>query len=173
MHTWQTHFERIERQRVALLAQLQGKDEARLGAQPRTQAWSARQVIEHLIAAERGSLRYLQHKLKQNEPLPAPDPSAAWRTGLLLISLWQPVLRFAAPPPVAQPANNRPLAELAADWAQLRQDLRELLEQLPPDWHTRPSYRHPRAGRISLVGMLRFFEAHVARHRLQVMRTLA
>ena len=169
---WRPTFERIERQRTQLLELLRAADPAALMQQPAPGRWSALQNVEHLILAERGSLRYLLYKRQQGEA-PAPlDGGAPWRLGLLLLSLWQPTLRFAAPAPVSQPPNDRPLATVAADWAELRAELRQFLEQAPDAWHQGAAYRHPRAGRLTLVGMLRFFEAHVARHDRQLRRAL-
>ncbi len=169
---WRPTFERLERQRTELIDALRAADPAALVRQPAPGRWSALQNIEHLILAERGSLRYLLYKRQQGEA-PAPlDASAPWRLGLLLISLWQPTLRFAAPAPVSQPPNDRPMAAVAADWAELRAELRQFLEQAPYDWHRAAAYRHPRAGRMTFVGMLRFFEAHVARHRRQLLSAL-
>lgn len=172
MSDWLPVFDRLERQRLEWLAQLEAAPAAAVTRAPGPGQWSPLQNVEHLILAEAGSLRYLLHKRQQGQPPPPPDAAAAWRLGLLLISLWQPAWRFRAPEPVSQPRADRSLAATAAEWAQLRAQLRQLLAELPPEWHRGPSYRHPVAGRLTLVGMLRFFEAHVARHQRQSLLTL-
>lgn len=170
--SWTEEFERIERQREAVQRDLQGLPEETLSRHPGEGRWSAKQVIEHLMLAEAGSLKYLTYKLSQGEKLPPPDWRASLRSLLLNFSLWQPLKEFAAPAPVSQPRNDRPMHEVFADWATLRQQLRSFLETAPEAWHQTPSYKHPRAGRLTLVGMLTFFEAHVARHTQQIRRTL-
>jgi hypothetical protein len=61
---------------------------------------------------------------------------------------------------------------VTADWVQARKELAELLEMAPRDWQRRLVYRHAVAGRLTLVGMLEFFEQHFKRHQRQIERTL-
>jgi uncharacterized damage-inducible protein DinB len=170
--SWTEEFARIERQREALIAELAQIDEAQLSRHPGQGRWSAKQVIEHLILAERGSLDYLSFKLSQGEPPPPPDWRAPLRSQLLNFMLWQPIREFAAPELVSVPRNDRALTSIVADWIELRLNLRIFLETAPETWHVSPSYKHPRAGRLTLQGMLTFFGAHVTRHTQQIRRTI-
>jgi hypothetical protein len=46
------------------------------------------------------------------------------------------------------------------------------LDNLPAEYADKEVYRHPFAGRMSLAGMLSFFEAHFINHRRQLYRAL-
>lgn len=170
--SWTEEFARIERQREALAAELAQVDEAQLGRQPDEGRWSIKQVIEHLILAERGSLNYLSYKLSLGEQPPPPGLRAALRSLLLNFLLWQPIKEISAPELVSKPRNDRAMATVMADWADQRQQLRVFLSSAPDAWHRALSYKHPLMGRLTLLSMLTFFGAHVGRHTRQIRRTL-
>jgi DinB superfamily len=169
---WTEEFARVERQREALQRELQALPEATLVKQPGPGRWAARQVIEHLILAERGSLNYLSYKLSQGEQPPPPGLRATLRSLLLNFLLWQPIKEIRAPELVSQPRNDRPTPEVLADWADQRQQLNAFLSAAPEAWHRALSYKHPLMGRLTLVAMLTFFGAHVGRHTRQIRRTI-
>jgi hypothetical protein len=170
--SWTVEFARIERQREALVAELAQVDEVQLSRQLDEGRWSAKQVIEHLILAECGSLDYLSYKLSQGEQPPPPGLRATLRSLLLNFLLWQPIKKIRAPELVSQPRNDRSTQEVLADWAEQRQQLKAFLSAAPDPWHRALSYKHPLMGRLTLVAMLTFFGAHVGRHTRQIRRTI-
>jgi hypothetical protein len=57
-------------------------------------------------------------------------------------------------------------------WKNQRVELREFLETVPDELLKKEIYKHPFVGRISIIGMLRFFDRHFNRHRKQINRII-
>lgn len=157
----------------SLLDQLSAYDDDTLNRKPADGGWSALQVMCHLMLAEEGSVKYVRKKLSFNPELKEAGLASAWRSFLLNFYFKLP-FRFKAPPGVGDdvlPLKSS-FREVSQRWLASRQDLRRYLESLPPEMFHRSIYRHPFAGRMSLDGMLRFFDGHFERHRKQIERVL-
>lgn len=145
-----------------------------LNKRPEPGVWSALDVAQHLRLSERMSHQYLQKKLNS-------DPGKMGKAGLrsslrsMAITLFMrsPAKRRA--PKVVNESTfpqRSDLDELMQSWKQQRQELEAFLRKQPDIVFEKESYRHPFGGRLSLLGMLRFFEDHLERHRRQMERTL-
>ena len=157
-----------------LLNSLHQYDEAQLNRRPAPEKWSALMVMHHLIVAEEGSLKYLKKKMSFQPQLRRAGIQEQLRSLALGIFLNLP-FKFRAPDGAGDavlPAEST-LAETADHWRGVRSELRSFLEDLPSGHEHLALYRHPFAGRLSLDGMLRFFDHHFERHRRQIERTLA
>ncbi len=144
-----------------------------LNAKPFAGAWSALQVAQHLIAAERLSVWYVKKKTTDPNALQRAGLGAWARQQLLGLTLSSPV-KFKAPAMVSEekfPAEAT-FEKVSEDWLKARMELAELLEIAPRDWQKKLVYRHALAGRMTLIGMLEFFEQHFNRHQKQIERTL-
>jgi len=155
-----------------LLRELEAYSEAKLNEQPDEDSWSVFQVMYHLILSEHYSHQYVQKKLSFNPELKKAGFVSELRRMVLNMYLAAP-LKFNAPTAVR---DNLPehatFWEIAKKWKDQRVLLRDYLQQLPEDFYDKEIYKHPFAGRLSLDGMLAFFQRHFQRHRKQIFRTL-
>ena len=62
--------------------------------------------------------------------------------------------------------------DTAKKWKQQRLDMKNFLSQLPEDIYKKEVYKHPFAGRLTLNGMLKFFDSHFDRHHRQINRII-
>ncbi len=159
----------IDRRRLALLDELEGMDPALLARRPRADRWSIREIVEHLVLAERDVLRGM------------PDVSALreGRRGLrtrLAYPLVMSVLRFGIPVRVPSramvPAGDIPLAELRAMWDENHRWLREYVDGLDRRGLRRAVFRHPVTGPITVRQAVAMLDAHLKRHRGQIRQVL-
>ncbi|MEM9921384.1 MAG: DinB family protein [Bacteroidota bacterium] len=135
--------------------------------------WSAIQIMHHLMMSERYSLKYVQKKLSFNPELKKAGFKSTMRRLLVTSYLGSP-LKIKAPEAIS--GENLPdfvsFWDSAKSWKSQREELRAYLEQLPNHLLDKEIYKHPFAGRLSILGMLRFFNAHFKRHHKQVRRVL-
>jgi hypothetical protein len=160
-------FDRLEAARARVLAMLAGRDARALNRPPAAGAWSALQVLHHLVVSEDLTLAYVRKKMRAGDSLPRAGLASRLRLLALEATLASP-LRFRAPAMVADAPTHIDAAELRARWDAVRRDWRELLESFPPELLGRLVFRHPRAGRMSLDHALGTLEAHLAHHVPQV-----
>lgn len=156
-----------------LLRELSAYSDETLNTQPGPGKWSALQTMHHLLLAEGYAQRYVAKKLSFNPKLKKAGLTDRWRTFLLQLYLSSP---FKYKAPAAVDGENLPtdtsLAETKDLWLQQRRELTVQLEGYPPEIFSRSLYKHPFAGRMTLDGMLIFFQTHFDRHRKQIERTL-
>ena len=166
-----THFQRLETSRKDLFQQLIPYSAENLNRKRADGGWSAIQVIHHLIQAETGTLAYLQKKTKDISQVPQAGFLHSVRSFLLTLFLKSPI-KFKAPPFTAELPETASLQESAEKWERTRAALLQLCLSLPEDAFEKELFRHPFAGRMNLMQMLDFFEAHFERHFGQIMRVL-
>lgn len=162
-------FERSERERQKFLGLLRDLPDETLRKKTDPETWSLIQVATHLLGAEKGTLSYLRKKTSTPEALKKTGAKEAFRYALLDIANSLP-LRFKTPPGVEQPANELSLAELLAQWDQLRSDLRQFLEAFPDAWLDKGVFRHPVVGMLRMKQSMGFLTRHIRHHRYQVHR---
>lgn len=135
--------------------------------------WSVYENMQHLMAAEAASLRYLRKKSQGLAQMKRAGLGAAWRSFLVAAMLSSP-FKFKAPKgtdaEVFEPVES--FAQLSGLWQKQRAELREFLAGLPEEIFDKEAYRHPRVGMITIGGMLWFFQVHFGRHCGQIARTL-
>ncbi|MFN0318610.1 MAG: DinB family protein [Burkholderiales bacterium] len=169
----ESQLQLIDSKLAHLLADLQQYSEAILNRQPSPNGWSILQVLQHLMLVELASEKYVRKKLSYNPKLPKINLGTAWRMLLLKSYNWLP-LKLKAPSYVNE--NNFPanpvLAELGEKWQEQRRQLRDFLATLPNDIFDKEVYKHPLVGRLSLGGMLQFYEGHFDRHQKQIKKLL-
>ena len=166
-------LKKMDQRLESLLDQLSSYDHTQLNRQPADGGWSALQVMNHLILAEEGSLKYVKKKLSFDPKLEKAGFFSAWRIFLLDFFFKLP-FKYKAPPGVgndALPAESD-FKEVSERWRSGRKALREYLDSLSPDLLKMSIYKHPFAGRMSLEGMVQFFDGHFERHRKQIVRVV-
>jgi len=164
----------LDAELLKLLKELEVHSDDLLNQQPPGGGWSALQVMQHLMRSEMLSRKYLEKKLSFQPELKKAGIVTGLRGWMLNFYLRAP-FKFKAPDNVDE--NSFPiradLSELADQWLEERRTLRRFLEQQPAELFEKEVYRHPFAGRLSLAGMVHFFDGHFRRHREQIRRTLA
>jgi hypothetical protein len=136
--------------------------------------WAAAQVIHHLLTAEKTIVRALQKSL-------ATGPNT-WRLGtlkhrlrslLLRLALRLPGLKFKVPttlPPPPAPEAIRPLPELREQWASIRRQLEQVLNEFPGNKLGHTVFRHPRAGWLTVGQTVLSILDHTLHHQRQLNR---
>lgn len=157
----------------SLFQDLSGYTNEQLNTQPEPGKWSALQVMHHLLIAEGYAQGYVRKKLSFNPKLKNAGLGDKWRLFLLWLYLSAP-FKFKAPPAVAEEnlPSNSSLATTKAQWQKQRLELAAQLESYSPEIFNKSLYKHPFSGRMTLDGMLIFYQTHFDRHRKQIERTL-
>ena len=172
--SYQIKLARLNASLDDLARQLEKFSQKQLNAKPAPDAWSALQVLQHLTSAESLSMQYLQKKLVLPPDSFEKTGAGTWLRCLVLrLSMMSP-LKFKAPKAVneetfPQKAN---FEQVVKNWRAARLELARLLESIEPDYFSRNIYKHPRAGKMTVDGMLDFFQEHFDRHRRQIERAL-
>jgi hypothetical protein len=170
-----TTFGALEAQRAALLTDVAGWPAAALVYRPAPGAWSAPEVLHHLVRVERGILAEAERGLAAPHPRGLRD----WLGCALLDRVCRSERRVRMPASVAARVAPAPAADLAvvrAEWDTTRRDLARLLDRVPalrPDQQRGGVFRHPVAGWMGVPGVLRFFWAHAYHHAFQIARLRA
>ncbi|RMG83050.1 MAG: DinB family protein [Bacteroidetes bacterium] len=135
--------------------------------------WSVNQVLSHLLLAEDLSLKYVQKKLSYNPTLKKAGWRDQYRRFLLTLYLYAP-FKFKAPKTLNSDhlPEKSSLADIRKNYEKVRAQTRAFFESAPDDLLIKEVYKHPFAGRLSLMGMLHFEKIHLARHTQQIRKTL-
>lgn len=166
-------LDRIDKKKQELFHYMKEFKESDLNANPKSGGWSAFQICHHLILSEFQSLAYVKKKLSYNPKLKTANMATKMRQKLLMTYLSTP-MKFKAPKGVDTPAlpYESNWEQVEHEWENVRKELRAFLSILPAEMFEKEIYKHPFAGRLSLEGMLVFFEGHFDRHVKQIKKTL-
>lgn len=169
----QRRLKKMDADLTLLLKDLEPYSEAKLNEQPKAEAWSVFQVMNHLILVERSSINYVNKKLSFNPELKKTGVISGLRRVLMKVATRTP-LNIKAPSAVGseQLPDYSTFWEVAKRWKDTRMLLREMLEGMPADMYSKEVYKHPMAGRLSLRAMVEFLDQHFQRHRKQIYRTI-
>jgi uncharacterized damage-inducible protein DinB len=157
----------------ALLDQLTQYSHQQINQQPTPDSWSAMQVMHHLLLSETLSMKYCQKKLSFEPSLKKAGLMARLRAFFVRYYLLSP-FKFKAPPVLATSAlpAESDLEGLANQYRNQRAAFEDFLEQVPEKYLDKEVYKHPFGGRLSLSGMVDFFDAHFQHHRRQALRAV-
>lgn len=166
-HVATTLLRTIDRQRAALLAEVAALSEAERLWRRAPSAWSAVDVIEHLVLAEQVVLGDLETAATR------PDAPRQLRHRVRAVIVWI-VLRFgirvSVPAEAMRPAGNASFETLQATWNTQHRALRTFVERLDAAGLQRHVFRHPIAGPLNVVQALRLLSAHLTTHQGQLHR---
>lgn len=152
-----------------LFKDLDKYDAAKMNIQPRENAWSVVQVMDHLTLAERNSVLYMKKKLSVTTSFKKANLNTFFRLLLLKVALVLPI-KYKAPKVVANAKNDNNYAQAKNAWTEVRNALRELLEQFPEQHLDSEIFKHPVAGKFTVVQALDFMQTHFNHHLKQVER---
>lgn len=173
MHaSYHSSIHRLNSKLEKLVNSLNGLSHQQLNKQPEPGAWSILQVMQHVMLAEKLSVGYVRKKTSRPETLKKAGFGYFFRYAVLKIFLALP-FKFKAPAVVSEdkfPEESN-FEKVVAEWKMVRSDLVQLLEGIHPSWQDKEIFKHAVAGRMTLDGMLTFFEDHFDRHLKQIERT--
>ena len=162
-------FAGLEQQRAALLASVGAWPAAAVAFRPGPDAWSAVEVLDHLVRTERGILVAAERGLAAPHRRGVRDRLGGWFVERLFRSDRRVRVPASAEAAV-RPDSNADLAAVRREWAAVRRALARFLAPLAPGQLTVGVFRHPVAGWMSVAGVLRFFWVHVHHHGFQLAR---
>ena len=176
METYLKKLEKLESRLDEALSLMTAAGERSLHKAPIENAWTPLQTLHHIYLAERSSVDYLLYKFGQEED-PPPSNLRTILNGKVLLAAFATPKKFTSPEAVDSrnvvSSRSLKLESIAYDLKLTRNELGDLLRNAPSSWKTAAVFRHPVAGRMSLMDMLRFFQTHQTRHIRQIKRALA
>lgn len=164
-------FDMMEAERQQLLQRLQHYSEETLNQKPTPTTWSVTETIYHLKIAEQGALGYLRKKLEVGG-----HQKVWWSAGmkqrLLNWAVMLPV-KYKAPAIVQVPEGVEVTYHQAVrEWDEVRKALRKEYENVDESGIDHALFKHPMAGKLSIMQSVRFMRQHVIRHVGQIDRIL-
>jgi uncharacterized damage-inducible protein DinB len=133
--------------------------------------WSIIQILNHLILAERMSLRYIQKKFPAIDQLY--DAGLKATAAMKAMKIAQRSSRkFKAPDQVSQPEGDTSLSDIKTNWKVVQDELKSFLDNYPDKYLKKALFKHPFIGRVSLNQMMEINIEHMRRHQLQIEQLL-
>ncbi len=167
-----TTFAVLEQQRADLLATVGAWPDGAIAFRPDRHAWSAAEVLDHLVRTERGVLAAAERGLTAPHRRGVRD-----RVSVLFIDrLFRSDRRVRVPASVAAAVIPDPgvdLGRVRRDWDAVREDLARFLAPLALGELAAGVFQHPVAGWMSVPQVLRFFWVHAHHHSFQLARLRA
>lgn len=156
-----------------LFSDLQSYSKEALNKSPSPGAWSATQIMHHVMLSEKHALQYCKKKLSFQPALEVAGFAAKLRAKLIEGYLKLP-FKFKAPKAIDESVlpKESDLAQIIEEWKAQRQALAAFFNELPSEYLDKVVYKHPAGGRLSFDGMLGFFEVHFRRHQKQLIKAL-
>jgi uncharacterized damage-inducible protein DinB len=164
-------WSRLENQRVELTHLISQYDNTTLNKKPTPEAWSALQVVAHLMSAEQASLDYMKKKLSFTSKVPKAGLKSWFRRFALSVVFALP-FKYKAPALLEKLPEQSDFKELTSKWASQRLELLDFIEKLPDNVINGEIWRHQLAGKMTIAQMLDFFYTHSKRHTVQIKRTI-
>ncbi len=164
-------LEALEQKREKLIKQLNAIDDNTLNKKPAAEAWSAAQVVHHLLLAEEGTVAYLKTKGQDFSKSKKAGLKEQWRYLVLYFAFLFP-FKFKSPKMIVPSEDFISVKEMNSKWGDTRKAMKEIWMSIPEDKLDNDLFKHPRAGKLSLQQMLDFFDMHYSKHEKQIQRTL-
>ena len=163
-------FESLEKSKAALLSKLNDADYTMISTR-NNDKWSPLEQCYHLYLAEHLSRKYCAKKLSFNPKLKTAGLITKLRLWTIKFIEVLP-LKFKAPNTVNE---QRFPADLSLEmvkklWADERLELKIFLETLDSSLVNKEIYKQTIVGRLTIAGMLDFFQFHFDRHKSHIKR---
>lgn len=157
----------IERKRVAHLDQVATLEPSLVVAHPLPGKWSIREIIEHLVLAEREVVGDFSRLSDLVERPRTPENRIKYLVVMFVLRYGIPVR---TPSTAMVPTGERSLAELRATWDEHHRLLRSFVGGLDRGGARRALFRHPIAGPITVSQGIRMLDVHLDTHIRQIRR---
>lgn len=162
-------LQRIAALRDALLAEVDAAPDATRRRRAAPDAWSALEVVEHLVLAERV---VLGPSAQWGE---RPDASRSLRDRVrycMVRLVLQQRIKVTIPSEQLRPSGRVSFAQLRTAWIAQQEALREFVLSLDAAGAKRAIFHHPIAGPLTVRQALQLLEVHLRGHAAQVHRLL-
>jgi len=161
-------FAELETQKFELLSLLRSWPEATLVYRPAPDAWSATEVLDHIVRVEDRITAAARIGLKSPHSMGLRD-----RMGFLFIErVFRSQRRVAVPGSASEvlPDPTANLETIVQHWDKARTELAGFLKDLSAEQLRLGIFRHPVSGWMTAPQILRFFSVHMHHHRFQLDR---
>jgi hypothetical protein len=164
-----TRWTGLEEAKSEFLTELYSWETEDLSRKPGV-GWSAIQVMEHILTAERGTLGYMKKKSSSGwEGLEITGHEHNVSSKAVNERLQSPE-KYQAPSVLSEPTGISSLGEHINDWNQLRSEMKDFVESVDPVYYNRLVFRQPIAGMLNLLQALEFMTYHIHHHIPQLHR---
>jgi hypothetical protein len=163
-------FKELETRRKELLAELTGWSSSCLGFRPTPSAWSAVEVLDHIVRCEAGTIADIQVGLHNPHTFGIEDEDRSNIAALDRALRSNRILQVPPEEETIYPDAQATLPDVALRWENARADLRSLLESLAPADLSSGVFHHPFAGWMMVSDVLEHFSAHLHHHSFQLAR---
>lgn len=169
----QEKYLRLQSETKVFLKEIAALSSTTYHYKPGDEKWSISQILTHIMVAEKLSVDYMKKKSLGLDELDNAGTYEDIKLYLLRLSQRLP-LKFKAPKVVLEKTPH-PLSfgDLVRQWELVRADLVEFLNQFNDQTVHKKVYKHPVAGRLSVIHAIDFFIEHLNHHRPQVMRIIS
>jgi uncharacterized damage-inducible protein DinB len=157
---------RIESHRREIVAEADRLTAEQLTFRPAPNAWSALDVLEHLVKVEEA----IAPRVRPREPRGLVEAARTKAALGLMRVLFMIRRRIRVPVQGILPLGGVTLGDLVGRWEAAQTALRERLETFGPEDWSRPMMRHPAIGRLTPTETLTFIHWHMAHHQRQIAR---
>jgi uncharacterized damage-inducible protein DinB len=163
-------FRQLESERIRLLTELSQWPPNEINVRPSPGAWSALEVLDHIVRVECETMVEVREGLR--------NPCALETEERLGIAALQRALRsdrrLQLPPgsDSIYPDQQTTLADAASRWVRSRSELGTLLNTIDPRIRGCGVFCHPSAGWMTIHDVLDYLSAHLHHHRFQLARLL-
>ncbi len=158
----------LEERRQSLLTEVASWPEDRRRFSPGPGAWSALQVVEHLIKTEAAILTSMRAGLGRPRRRGLRDLAGVW----FLDRVFRSPRRVKTPASASRvlPGDPISLDDLTGQWHTTRRELDKVIAGLTPEQTRGGVFRHPISGWMRVGDTLNFFSSHLIHHRFQLAR---
>lgn len=131
--------------------------------------WNAAQILFHLKDAENGTLAYLSKKIQTpKSEIPKGGLSSKIRSIFLGRALRNYDRKFKAPSVLSNIPDKPDYHDVKREYLEVRKKTGLLLEKFDKKMVNKAYFKHPRAGRITILQTLEFLKDHFDRHMEQI-----
>ena len=131
--------------------------------------WNAVQILCHLKDAESGTLTYLSKKIQApKSEIPRGGLSAKIRSIMLSRALRNYDRKLKVPTGLDTVPDKPNYSEVREEYLEVRKKFGLLLEEFDKEMVNKAYFKHPRAGRITILQTMEFLKDHFDRHMEQI-----
>lgn len=135
-----------------------------------SEGWSARQVLEHVLASETGTLGYMLKKTSSGWDALEDVADEHRNNGQALVNRLASDERYKAPDVLPQPPNELSIEDGIKRWNEVRVKFEAFVMSIDPRYYSKQVFRQPYAGMLDVPHTLDFVTHHVQHHIPQLHR---
>jgi hypothetical protein len=168
-------FEEIDGTRERLRSRVEALSEEQLNARPRPEAWTVKEIVEHLAIIESRLLSMMKMMLAKVEAAGGATGNGPFEMKPFTLDHHIERSRgekYTAPEAV-RPSGTASLADSLSNLNRSREELRALRPRIEATDLSAATYPHPAFGPLDFYGWLAFVGHHEARHLHQIESMLA